>query len=601
MKFFTFDWETKAIGSRPAHMPPAPVGLAYQLNSKEPEYLAFAHKRGTNNSDREQVKRLLEMVVADPDIIFIAHNARFDVEVAAVHFGVQIPWNRVMDTLAMASLCYPLAPTLSLKPLCDFVFGMAPSEQDAVRQWLIDNHIVNRNDKSWGAQISEAPVELVAPYAIGDVVRTEKLYRLLAGKIHNTPQGHALLREQKLNPILIGAESNGIRVNRDGLAHAVRELNALVNRCDAMIRVTLDAPRLNVDANDDLADALERAGKSAGFPRTPSGKRSTSKEALELAVADMPLRELLKYRGMAATYLRTFAEPWLEASNLNGRIYPSWNSVRGDAGGARTGRLSCHHPNVMNVPGAPPEPPKDVGLAHLPNLRSFLLPEEGHAWISGDFNSQELRILAHFAEGKLEKMYNDNPELDLHAEAAKMISDRTGRPIERKATKIIAFSLIYGAGNATMGARLGMPVDEAANLRMAYYDALPGVRELIDDVRFRARQGKPVRTIGGRDLFAPLDATGRPKDYALVNYLIQGSAADQTKQTIIDWDQGKQDARFLTTVHDEINISAPADEARLHAGRLEKKMMGESGNGINLSVPMRASVKVGVNWGDCGK
>ncbi len=607
MKYFTFDFETEAIGPRPRQMPPKAVGVSYRLDQGEPEYLAFGYENPTmNNCSRIQVKSLFEMMIADPTVTFVAHNARFDVEVAEKEFGIKIPWDRIMDTLAMAALCYPLAPTLSLKPLTEMVFGMAPDEQSAVRQWLIDHNVVSKFDKRWGAHISKAPVEIVAPYANGDVLRTDKLRTFLDTKIGVEALFPPLAREHQLSPHLIAAEQRGIRVNRDGLANAVRELWALLYRCDAIIKVELNSPSLNVDANDELADALEKAGKSAGFPRTTTGKRSTSKEAMEMAVADPHLRELLKYRGMAATYLRTFAEPWLEASNETGRIYPSWNSVRGEAGGTRTGRLSCVHPNLQNVPGTFSKEMKERHeqlckkweLSPLPDLRSFLLPEPGHAWISADFNSQELRILAHFAGGKLEKMFNDDPDLDLHELMAGLITVQTGKPISRKATKIIAFSLIYGAGNATMAARLGMQIDEAAALRNAYYDVLPGVRELIDDVKFRARQNRPVRTLGGRQLFAPFDPNGRPKDYALVNYLIQGSAADQTKQTIVDWHSGVKQAVFLTTVHDEINISAPLGYAADAAKYLEACM--ENGT-LKLSVPMRATVTIGGDWGDCSK
>jgi DNA polymerase I-like protein with 3'-5' exonuclease and polymerase domains len=50
-------------------------------------------------------------------------------------------------------------------------------------------------------------------------------------------------------------------------------------------------------------------------------------------------------------------------------------------------------------------------------------------------------------------------------------------------------------------------------------------------------------------------------EYKLLNYLIQGSASDQTKQSIIDWDKERRpDDIFLAALHDEVDTSMPAED-----------------------------------------
>ena len=107
-------------------------------------------------------------------------------------------------------------------------------------------------------------------------------------------------------------------------------------------------------------------------------------------------------------------------------------------------------------------------------------------------------------------------------------------------------------------------------------------------------RGEPIKTWGGR-LYYPEDPgeDGRSKVYKLINYLIQGSAADLTKQALVDWYYNSDRVgRFLVTVYDEINISAPADVETQAMGVLKTIMEEE-----RLTVPMRSSGKRGPSWG----
>lgn len=86
-------------------------------------------------------------------------------------------------------------------------------------------------------------------------------------------------------------------------------------------------------------------------------------------------------------------------------------------------------------------------------------------------------------------------------------------------------------------------------------------------------------------------------EYKLMNYLIQGSAADITKQAMIDWDQIRDPAtRFLVQVYDEINISSPVDIAGREMAKLKDVM-----NQPRLTVPMLSEGKWGYNWGSLEK
>ena len=149
-----------------------------------------------------------------------------------------------------------------------------------------------------------------------------------------------------------------------------------------------------------------------------------------------------------------------------------------------------------------------------------------------------------------------------------------------------------------MAARLNCPTHEAAAIKRAYLTTLVGVNEFMTLVEDRARSKQPVRTWGGRLIHAPapeVQKDGRVwnKDYVLINYLIQGSSADQTKQAIINYARTRVRGRLLATVHDEICISVAPQYLRSEVAILTAAM--EAGD---FDLPMRATVKVGPNWGE---
>jgi DNA polymerase I-like protein with 3'-5' exonuclease and polymerase domains len=293
--------------------------------------------------------------------------------------------------------------------------------------------------------------------------------------------------------------------------------------------------------------------------------------------------------------------PWLEFSERDGRLHTEWNQVRGDKSsgnlaGARTGRMSAIKPNLMNVSTEFEYQPTNWPL--LPMMRSYLLPEEGHAWLKRDFSSQEFRWAAHFEEGSLYRAYNENADLDVHAFVGGQIKEYVGLDLPRKPVKITGFQILYGGGKNAIAGQLGCSLDEAATLKAAYFKAMPDIETLIRATGNLGRRGDAIRTWGGRIYYTEpsIVKDGKRMDfsYKLINYLMQGSAADQTKESIIEWHENKVDGDVLmAAVHDEINISAPKGQTELSMARLKNAM-----NKDRADVPMRSEGYGGPNWQD---
>ena len=382
-----------------------------------------------------------------------------------------------------------------------------------------------------------------------------------------------------------------------------------LSKIDELLFQMLDCAPFNINSDSQLADAIDRAHPGLVWTKTPTGKRSTSKANMEKTLEGLTgkLLAVMQYRASVHTCVNTFMRPWLiQATHPqgDGKIRCQWNTTRGDDGGARTGRLSSS-PNFMNIPTLSSmkfaavlelweEWLKDEFPA-LPNVRSYVIPDGDEELVSFDFASQELRVLAHYEDDILLKAYKEDPTQDLHQFAANTISQVLQMAFGRKQAKTCAFAILYGSGLDTLALQLRATRDEAATIKSAYLDVLPGVKRLIEQLKSRARMNQPLRTWGGRVYYVepPIFKDGRWKtfDYKLLNYLIQGSSADITKVAIIEYAKRRVHGRFVLTVHDQIVITVPVQhlftEAKIlqdcmESISLDAKLLADGSRGFNL-------------------
>ena len=597
----TVDFETEAIEKRPVY-PPKPVGVAIKWEGKKPKYYAWGHPT-ENNCTKTEVVKILKDIFRNHVPVF--HNAAFDIMVAVKHMGCKFP-KEFHDTLFLAYLNDPREESLSLKPLADKYLDMPPEEQDELYEW-IDQHIYKPNKwrptraNPYGAHIAEAPGKLVGKYAIGDVVRTEALFYYMEPKVIGNGMERAYTREREVLPIFEEMSETGICVAQRKLQNGIREWEEQVLEWERLIRKRLKSTTLDINSSKQLAEALDKTGKVTEWEYTAKGNRSTAKQSLLRCCNDKTLLEWLRNYGSMQTYLSTFARPWLDSAlSYNGRVYPSFNQVRtpqehGKSYGTRTGRPSSTNPNFLNVPA-------NQQNELLPSMRNYLIPDPGTSFLIRDYSQQELRIAAHFEEDILYQAYLDNPYTDAHELVGDLITEATGIVFPRKPVKIVNFGVIYGMGiHGTANAIEGTE-EEARELLNAHAKALPGIRSLSREIQSYAKKGNAIRTWGGRLYYAekPKLINGVKRDfyYKLLNYLIQGSGADCTKEAMIRVNDAiKGYGRVVLQVYDELVIT-------YEKGKEEKGMqlMKEAMESIEFDIPMLTDGKIGKrSWGEAIK
>ncbi len=613
----TIDFETEGIEGNPIYSPPKPVGVSIKLGDAPSRYYGWGHPTGNNCTPAEGRAALLSALRhvgrATP---LLAHNAALEAAVLRAHFGWECPLPTLLhDTQYDLFLLDPYAFSFSLKPSAERWLGMPPAERDEVRDWLLAHQPMQskgitigdfKGDESptkhkWGRYICLAPGDLVGKYAEGDTDRTYLLHQHLHPQVVAAGMEDAYQREQRLMPILADSTRRGVRLDSERLEQDVLRFRAAQKESDDYLFSRLGEFDLAKDA--ELAAALDRAGQVTEWVLTPTGRRSVSRKNLGGRIRDPELLSHLAYRGVLETCLGTFALPWLaQARREGGRLHPQWNQVRGDRGadgdmsGARTGRMSCRAPNLQNPPNDFEELVIPTGQPEMMHMRKYLLPEEGHVWLKRDFSAQEMRILAHYTEGALAQAFRRDPSTDPHEAVKAIIKEKSGVELSRKFVKITGFGIMYGRGVPNLSAALGVDVDRGKATRDAYYAALPEVRELSNETRARGKRGGYITTWGGRRYFREPNEE-RDLSYKLLNYLIQGSAADQTKQAMVDWDRlRKPTDLLLAAVHDEINVCAPAEEAEAAMHRLQVSM-----DWPRFDVPFQSEGYSGPNWSDITK
>lgn len=608
MKPLFLDFETKPISDVPDGNFPEPVGMAIAGGNKAPKYWAWGHPTG-NNCDLHKARVALSAALFESDTL-VCHNIGFDVGVGVMreHMLMQYAHLEWHDTQVMAFHEDPHSPSLGLKQLALRHLNMPADEQEAVREWLVEHKICRRNAvRQLGANIWQAPGDLVGRYAIGDVVRTRALFEHWQAK-YRGKEGYE--RDMRATRVGMKMEAKGVLLDRVVLtatAHrAEDELHAATTKLAKLLGLSIYDP----NDREALAAGIERTF-GVDLPLTATGRRQTNKDALDTAVPPGPVKALIRYTGSLSYDLKNYLRPWAAAvAQTGGRIHPHWSVTRSDEGGARSGRLASS-PNFQNLRGVEGTQVLLAGLQAMfpeyafwtPMIRSLVVAPPGHVLVGRDWSQIELRLTAHYEDGPMAEHYRLDPDWDLHAWVMERVKALFGRILQRRIAKNIGFGSIYGAGAAPIAQQSGISLAEAGEFKRMYFEALPSLKALMDEVQREAKY-RGLLTIGQRTYhaepprFDPKEGRMRDYFYKMLNYLIQGSAADLMKQAMIDADD--YGVPLVLSVHDEPVSESPEADADDHLEALRVAM--EHNDLIDrITVPITSNGYITKRWSEAEK
>jgi len=544
---YCIDFETFPIENG-SNTTPVPVGVSIKIDAKPSVYYAWGHPI-KNNTTKDTAYWALKTIVESDDLV-VCHNLKFDLRICLEHLDLPFPKN-IADTMIMAYLHDPREDSLGLKELADKYLGMPPDEQTELNNWLISHGFKP------GRYIAKAPGDIVGKYAIGDTDRTYELYWYYKTLMDTVPRiWDAFNREMQLIPIVIGMEQRGLHLTPD-----IQAINTKWQGEFDLIELQLKAygggeepgkkAFFTALANKGLIDKskIEYTGK--GNPRYGA-------EFLTKYISDEYLLSLMKRRSklqkLIGTYVRPFAE---KAAKYNGKMYPYYNQTRGeDDYGTRSGRFSS---NIQQLPKGALNVSKDATAKadDLPNPRRLIVSKPGHSFVKRDFSGQELRVLAHYAEGTMLEAYVNDPKTDIHAFASDLIFKFTGNRLNRTFVKVMNFLCVYGGGAGALSRNLGIDAETAKEMLALHKRAFPEIGDLSSELTRISKSGKQIVTWGGRGYWVeePKIVNGKRQEwyYKLLNLLIQGSSADMTKEAMVRYyNHPDRKGEIAVQVHDEI-------------------------------------------------
>ena len=551
-------------------------------------YYPIAHEAGPNMNRKQVLDWFADVLKTDTLKIF--HNAIYDV--CWIHrLGLTVH-GTVVDTMIVASLVDENRFRYDLNSVANDYVGMGKNEnalQEAAKEWGVDPK----------SEMYKLPAMYVGEYAERDAEITLSLWQEFKKEINIQDLDAIVKLEQDLFPCLLEMKLKGVRIDEDQLTRVEQTLQK--NYDKYMKRIKEDSglyPEIWAAAS---IEKVCQARNITDFDRTAkTGKPSFTKNYLKnhkdpVLRAINSAREADKLKNTFLDSIKNFV--------YNGRIHADIHQLKGDFGGTVTGRLSYSNPNLQKIPNY-----TDIGMG----VRSIFVPEKGHRWGCFDYSQQEPRLVVHFAlmtpgvlgVASIEEKYKSG-EADFHQVVADIAN------IERSEAKTINLGLFYGMGKAKLTEQLGYGDDHAGRVLKQYHNRVPFVKQLIQQVMSRAQDSGKIRTLLGRrcrfNLWEPnqfgvhkplkheeaLREYGpgirRAFTYKALNKLIQGSAADMTKKTMIDL--RAEGILPMIQLHDELDISIESDDQA-------KKIKEIMENCVELQVPNKVDYEVGDNWGD---
>lgn len=338
----------------------------------------------------------------------------------------------------------------------------------------------------------------------------------------------------------------------------------------------------SVNSGRKVADALLGMGEELK-DKTDSGAWKVDKAVL-MAMADLdrdwhpigsrtpnPLADAVLRSKRSGKWRSAYADNFLDQVDAGGRIHPNIQTMQ-----ARTFRMSVTNPAVQTLPSSDKM------------IRRALLADEGHVIISTDFQAVELRVLAALADVRRMKAAISAGE-DLHSYTARLVFGEGFTDKDRKVSKGIAFSKVYGGGAATTSRQTGAPLDAVRRAMAAYDQVYPEVGRFAKDMRIEAfNNGMVATSITGHRL--PLD---RDRTYAVTNYLVQSTARDCLGQALIHMDDAGLVPYLRLPIHDEVLASVPKADAADIAREIQRCMTFDL-----MGVPIEADPEIGGrSWG----
>ena len=474
--------------------------------------VAFGHKNGNalvlNGGDRTLVRAVA--VEAFKGRKVWAHNANFDAWAIRRVFDLKLTSLRC--TLVAARAAWPgRIEGYALKNLRP----TTQTAQDALRtHWVAvsGNRMFTKHWLTEAVRNLPSSDALLVTYCAEDTVETARLAAELSA-IDDVGTRTGMLAEVRGDQLWRWAGYDGHRIDEERAVRVHEERKALS-------LIEIEHFGFNPATHSNARKAWVEVHKIVLPLNRKTGKPSMDKEARKSI--NPPQASRTEWNRLAAACDESFLMTKLGEMLRNTRdgvVHPKIKVNQ-----AVTGRMSITEPALQNLAGG-------LGDDNT-SLRGLLISRRGKVLVGCDLSHVEPSVMAALSGDPL-LIKHCAPGMDVYVEAAAAVFGETARETtdagilteyaakQRKVMKVVVLALMYGMGNTSLSASLGVSPNEAKRVRAKVLSIYPLVGRWIGRMKRETKLGIVPRTVTDR----PLPCL-RNTPYITTNYVIQGSAKD---------------------------------------------------------------------------
>lgn len=525
------------------------------------------------------------------------------------------------------------------------------------------------------------------------------LYKIILNKLKYFNIYHIFSRiEMYLTQILSNYEYNGLKISIKDYEKLLEKIKIKLEKLKKKIFSIINE-EINLESNEQVSNLLYNKLKinTKNIKKNKNYYSTSEEDLLKIKDSHIVIPEILSYRSLfkfKSTYLDGISQFFLnikkfqrdfnnktlklldknneivvERRNNNKRIeeyckireemeenplenfkiHAYWNQIS-----VRTGRLSCHHPNLQSIPSNKIIEGGDY------RLRSIFYGQTSSSYlISADYSQIEIRILAFLSKDQLLlELFNRNE--DIYLNLASSILKKETKLInsnERNIFKTICLGIIYGMSSFSIAKKLNLSYSEANSFSTSFFSTFNGVKKWIEEIKERVLACGYSTTMIGRRRYLYIDQTSDSTSSSIsspsastytsaqkallerqaVNSTIQGSASEVIKLAMIlsvdslflwynedkdliydeeemEKNKKKTDEELLKLnykyykglnimqIHDELLFSLPNYTPKklipIFIEKIKKIMERKVPDFFHIKVPLLVNIKVGNSWGD---
>ena len=547
--------------------------LMLQIGDSERQYVIDC--RDLTYMDQVQLTRVLN----NEDIVKIFHNAKFDYKF--IKHYLKIDTVNIHDTY----LCEKILHCGKT----DYGFGLAK----LVHRYLgkeLDKSVRNRFTTTSSSPFTDDQIV----YGAKDVEYLIDIYFQQVDLLKLQTLSNVASLENYAVVVFSEIEYNGLEINLEAWKKLADRNKAeslvLANQLDKLLLSYPEFDKYRAKKQLDLFLAEEEIKDSTVNWDSPSQTLKIF-QTLFPKIEDVNGKKLAPYRykhPLIDEYIKykeksklasAFGANFNSYISCDGRVHTNFQQI------LDTGRVSSSEPNMQQIPATN-------------EYRNCFVAPHGWVFVSSDYSSQELNVIAYGSGDPVFLKALRNNE-DLHSVCAELVFgqvwhdaaqddcafNKSNQKCEckehkklRTQVKTINFGLAYGMGPKKLSETINCTMTEAKELIDKYFKAFPTIKRFLNDQgEFGKRYGYVTtfhpfyrkrwfdswtpKMYGDRDSFMELGSIER----ASKNTPIQGSSADMTKLALVYLHRTIKKhgypVKIVMTVHDQIDTICPEEFA----------------------------------------